>query len=115
MSSSTVLDEVIRYKKALESSPSDEEILEVYRLLDGIEVDRTLLSRTKIGIAVTKHKQHENPDVATKSRRLVDKWRAVVSSTHLKSSNNNSKTAPSLSQAVEASSTVSGKDSSFSL
>lgn len=77
--SSTVVDEVLRYKKTLEETPSDDEIIDVLKFLEGLDVDKSLLSRTKIGVAVTRHKQSKNPTIATKSRKLVEKWRSAVS------------------------------------
>lgn len=80
MSTATV-DEILRYKKTLEESPSEDEILDVFNFLESLEIDRTILSKTKIGITVTKHKQNENPAIASRSRKLVEKWRAIVSHT----------------------------------
>lgn len=101
------MDEVLRYKKILEESESDEEILEVFRFLELLEVDRTLLSKTKIGIAVTRHKQHENSNVAKKSRRLLDKWRtAVATQTPSKSTTSQNGPKTSTPIAEEASSPI---------
>lgn len=77
--STAEVEEILRYKKVLETSVSAEEILEVLILLEAVEVvDRSLLSATKIGLAVAKHKQHENSSVAQKAKKLVEKWRGSV-------------------------------------
>lgn len=99
-SPSATLDEVFRHKKALDESLSDEQIADAFEYLEALEVNRALLSKTKIGVAVARHKQSGNPVIASRSRKLVLKWRAAVADirfTRPPSSSSNVQNSSSLS------------------
>lgn len=80
MSDDSILDRVLALKEKLDSRTStDVVILSVLGDLDSIPVDRTLLAKTKVGVSVSKYKQHASNDVVRCCRKLLEKWRNLVS------------------------------------
>eukprot|EP00914_Ancora_sagittata_P000013 GHVO01000023.1.p1 GENE.GHVO01000023.1~~GHVO01000023.1.p1 ORF type:complete len:308 (+),score=46.88 GHVO01000023.1:316-1239(+) len=101
------LDDILRYKEAVaDTTASADDILEVLGLLDGISVDRSVLSSTKIGIAVGKLRKHNDNRVAKQSRTLVDKWKDFVGHAAEKQKVSGSEAAPKSDSPVPASAEV---------
>lgn len=53
------------------------DLLEV--LNEGVEASEALLRETKVGVAVNKYRTHADPQVAQMAKRVIKKWKDVVS------------------------------------
>ncbi|CAD6568746.1 MAG: RNA polymerase II elongation factor [Alectoria sarmentosa] len=104
--------EVIEKSKALSKATAAKDPPEnIIRILNdlktGIKADEDLLRSTKIGVAVNRSKQHQNPAVARLASEIVKKWRDDINK--LKGSSPSDKKSPNGTASPIPSSTSNGK------
>ncbi|KAH0476400.1 MAG: hypothetical protein KVP17_002738 [Porospora cf. gigantea B] len=74
-------EEALALKNRLEKAEGDEEVTALLESLEKLAVDRPLLAKTKLGVAVARlAKKDLTEDVKLRGRRLVDRWKALVKS-----------------------------------
>ncbi|CAF9928085.1 MAG: RNA polymerase II elongation factor [Alectoria fallacina] len=104
--------EVIEKSKALSKATAAKDPPEnIIRILNdlktGIKADEDLLRSTKIGVAVNRSKQHQNPAVARLASEIVKKWRDDINK--LKGSSPSDKKSPNGTASPVPSSISNGK------
>ncbi|KAF6230000.1 hypothetical protein HO133_004338 [Letharia lupina] len=104
--------EVIEKSKALSKAtaakdPPENLIRILNDLKTGVKADEDLLRSTKIGVAVNRSKQHQNPAVARLASEIVKKWRDDINK--LKGSSPSDKKSPNGTASPVPANTSNGK------
>ncbi len=104
--------EVIEKSKALSKAtvakdPPENIIRILNDLKTGVKADEDLLRSTKIGVAVNRSKQHQNPAVARLASEIVKKWRDDINK--LKGSSPSDKKSPNGTASPVPAKTSNGK------
>lgn len=72
-------EEVLALRERLDRADTDKDVNSVLHCLELLNVDRPLLSKTKIGVAVARVSKKElSEEVKLRSRRLIEKWKSTV-------------------------------------